>query len=218
MHLILNGTDYGTVIPSSSCAGDNICFTGEGLNGISEITSPVVICTDAGCVLDVYDPTTYNRQEITDGEWKLYNVWEEKPVEYDLLTSTANAVRLLMAGKQPETADEVIMCSALYPEWEAGVHKTDEIYTVDADPWVCLAGYDNAVYPDIVPGNAAWHTFNKPYHGTSRETAREFVQPTGAHDIYKTGEWCIFGGAYKKANQDTAYSPADYPQAWDDEN
>ena len=79
----------------------------------------------------------------------------------------------------------------------------------------CFQAYDNAVYPDIAPGKTAWYTFNKPYHGTSRETARQFVHPTGAHDIYKAGEWAVQGGKFTKANQDTAYSLAEYPQAWD---
>lgn len=214
MHLIMNGTDYGTVLPSSSCAGDNICFTGEGLTGISEITNPVSICDDFGRVLDVYDPAAYNRQEIIDGEWKLYNVFEEKPVEYDLLTSTANMTRMLMKGTKPTTADEVITCSAIYDEWKPGNHAAGEIFSVDGDPWECFQNYDNSVYPDIKPGNASWYTFNRPFHGTSRETAREFVHPTGAHDIYKKGEWAVQGGKFTECLLDTAYSLEEYPAAW----
>ena len=222
MYIITSGSRYdGVHVYSTS---NSVRFTGEALTGLSALTGAVQVFADNGFELRTITPADYLRQEVTDGSWYLTNVPLPEPqpivvlpVEYDLTVSTANAVRLLMAGKQPETADEIIMCSALFPEWTEGVHTKDEIYTVGADPWVCLAGYDNAVYPDIVPGTATWHTFNKPYHGTTRETAREFVQPTGAHDIYKTGEWCVFGGAYKKANQDTAYSPADYPQAWDDE-
>ena len=124
--------------------------------------------------------------------------------------------KLLMKGEKPKTADEIIMCSALYDEWEPGKHVVGDIFSVDGDIWECFQNYDNAVYPDIVPGNAAWFTFNRPYHGTSRETARNFVHPTGAHDIYKKGEWAIQDGKFTKANQDTAYSLAEYPQAWDE--
>ena len=42
-----------------------------------------------------------------------------------------------------------------------------------------------------------------------------FIHPTGAHDVYKKGEWAIQDGKFTKANQDTAYSLAEYPQAWD---
>lgn len=120
-----------------------------------------------------------------------------------------------MAGKQPTTADEIIMCSALYDEWQEGKHVAGDVFCVGGEPWECFQNYDNAVYPDIKPGNSAWYTFNRPYHGTSRETARNFVHPTGAHDMYKAGEWAVQDGKFTKANQDTAYSLAEYPQAWD---
>ena len=35
------------------------------------------------------------------------------------------------------------------------------------------------------------------YHGTSRETARPWVAPTGAHDQYLVGEWMIL---YRRRN------------------
>lgn len=142
----------------------------------------------------------------------------EIPVEqtvYDEQTAMVTAVRLLMQDKRPETADERILCAALYPVWAAGVHAQGDIYTVDGDPWECIQNYDNGVYPDISPGNAAWHTFNRPYHGTTLETARNFVQPTGAHDMYKAGEWMIYGGKAYKCLSDTAYGPGDYYAAWE---
>lgn len=70
--------------------------------------------------------------------------------------------------------------------------------------------------PDIAPGNQAWYTFNKPLHGTTRETAREFIQPqAGTVDIYLAGEWCIFEGKACKAKRDTNFSPKDYPADWE---
>lgn len=220
MYITHNNQTYANVRVYSTSG--SVRFTGESLSGVSELTGAITVFADNGFQMQTYTPGDFLRQEIADGSWLLTNTpvptpqpVTVQPVTYDLTVSTANAVRLLMAGKQPEMADEVIMCSALYPEWTEGVHTKDEIYTVGADPWVCLAGYDNAVYPDIVPGNAAWHTFNKPLHGTSRETARDFVQPTGAHDIYKKGEWAVQGGKFTKANQDTTYSLVEYPQAWD---
>ena len=119
-----------------------------------------------------------------------------------------------MRGEKPKTADEIIMCSALYDEWKPGKHVTGNIFSVDGDIWECFQNYDNAVNPDIVPGNAAWFTFNRPYHGTSRETAREFIHPTGAHDMYKAGEWAVQDGKFTECLSDTAYSLAEYPAAW----
>lgn len=117
--------------------------------------------------------------------------------------------------------DDRLRISALYPKWAAGEHAMGDIYTTDEPDqvWECFAAYDNAAHPDIVPGSAAWGTFNRPLHGKTRETAREYVAPTGAHDMYHVGEWMIFGGRYCCCKLDTSYSPEGYPAAWavDDE-
>lgn len=220
MYITHNNHTYANVRVYSTSG--SVRFTGDSLSGVTELSGPVVVFADNGFELRVYTPGNFLRQEITDGSWLLTNtpVPTPQPVvvtpaEYGLTVSTANAVRLLMAGKQPTTADEIIMCSALYDEWMPGKHVAGDIFSVDGDVWECFQNYDNAVYPDIKPGNSAWYTFNRPFHGTSRETARNFVHPTGAHDVYKAGEWAVQDGKFTKANQDTAYSLAEYPQAWD---
>ena len=220
MYITHNNQIYANVRVYSTSG--SVRFVGESLSGLSEFTGEISVFADNGFQMRTYTPGDFLRQDIKDGSWLLTNIPlpEPQPVvvtpaEYGLTVSTANAVRLLMAGKQPTTADEIIMCSALYDEWEPGKHVTGDIFSVGGDIWECFQNYDNAVYPDIVPGNAAWFTFNRPYHGTSRETARNFVHPTGAHDTYKAGEWAVQDGKFTKANQDTAYSLAEYPQAWD---
>ncbi len=220
MYITYNSQTYANVRVYSTSG--SVRFTGGSLTGLTEFTGEIAVFADNGFQMQTYTPGDFLRQEIADGSWLLTNtpLPEPQPVvvlpfEYDLAVSTANAVRLLMAGKQPTTADEIIMCSALYDEWKPGKHVVGDIFSVDGDIWECFQNYDNAVYPDIVPGSSAWFTFNRPYHGTTRETAREFVHPTGAHDIYKKGEWAVQGGKFTKANQDTAYSLAEYPQAWD---
>lgn len=220
MYITHNNQTYANVRVYSTSG--SVRFTGDSLSGVTELTGPITVYADNDFELRVYTPGDFLRQEITDGSWLLTNIplpepqpVTVQPVTYDLTVSTANAVRLLMAGKQPTTADEIIMCSALYDEWAPGKHVAGDIFSVDGDIWECFQNYDNAVYPDIVPGGSAWFTFNRPYHGTSRETARNFVHPTGAHDMYKAGEWAVQDGKFTKANQDTAYSLAEYPQAWD---
>lgn len=214
MYLILNGQQYSDITLYSS-GGNDIRFVGESLTGITEITEPVTVYGEDGYVFKTYNPKDYNKQIIADGAWRMTTVFMETPITYDLAHSTANAVRILMSGKQPTTADEIIMCSALYDEWEPGSHVTGDVFTVSGDPWECFQSYDNAVYPDIAPGNSAWYTFNRPYHGTSRETARNFVHPTGAHDIYKAGEWAIQGGKFTECVSDTSYSMEEYAAAWE---
>lgn len=199
----------------------SVRFVGESLPELEELTGMIMVFSESGFELRTFDPTDYLRQEIIAGSWLLTNVAAPipqpvvaTPVVYDLLESTANMTKLLMKGEKPKTADEIIMCSALYDEWEPGKHVTGDIFSVGGDIWECFQNYDNAVYPDIVPGNAAWFTFNKPYHGTSRETARNFVHPTGAHDMYKAGEWAVQGGKFTECLSDTSYSLEEYPSAW----
>ena len=56
--------------------------------------------------------------------------------------------------------------------------------------------------------------------GTSGGTADgaevpEFVQPTGAHDAYQTGDRVTFGGKmYESVIDSNVWSPADYPAGW----
>lgn len=180
MYITHNNQTYANVRVYSTSG--SVRFTGDSLSGVTTLTGPVGVFADNGFELRTFVPIDYLRQDIKDGSWLLTNIPLPEPqpvmvtpVEYGLTVSTANAVRLLMAGKQPTTADEIIMCSALYDEWMPGKHVAGDIFSVDGDIWECFQNYDNAVNPDIVPGNQAWYTFNKPLHGTTRETAREFI-------------------------------------------
>lgn len=156
-----------------------------------------------------------NLRDMTAAEVEAIEAIPVEPVPYSASDAMEVAVKILLRASVPEDATTRIVCAALLPEWAAGAHTVGEVYTADGQVWECYQAYDNAVYPDIKPGAAAWYTFNHPMHGTSRETARHFVQPTGAHDIYKAGEWAIHNGKMCHCKQDTAHSPTDYPQAWE---
>lgn len=220
MYITHNNQTYGRVRMLNTSS--SVRFVGESLPELEELTGLVMVFSECGFELRTFDPTDYLRQEIIGGSWLLTNVTIQPPqpvvatpVVYDLLTSTANMTKLLMKGAKPTTADEIIMCSALYDEWEPGKHVAGDVFNVGGEPWECFQNYDNAINPDIVPGNAAWFTFNRPYHGTSRETARNFVHPTGAHDIYKAGEWAVQNGKITKCLSDTSYSVEEYAAAWE---
>ena len=217
MYIITNGQTYQHIRVLSTSS--SVRFVGDSLPNLDELDGMIQVYADNGFELRIFNASDFLRQEIAAGSWLLTNTQavtpnSAVPVEYDLLTSTANMTRMLMRGEKPKTADEIIMCSALYDEWKPGKHVTGDIFSVDGDIWECFQNYDNAVNPDIVPGNAAWFTFNRPYHGTSRETAREFIHPTGAHDMYKAGEWAVQDGKFTECLSDTAYSLAEYPAAW----
>lgn len=114
------------------------------------------------------------------------------------------------------TDDEKIASSYLCKDWVSGNHTVGETYNAIGQTWECYQAYDNDVYPDITPGNPAWYTFNRPLHGTSPETARPFVPVQGAHDMYHEGEYAIWtDGKIYRCKTDTAYSPADQPDAWE---
>lgn len=218
MYIITNDQTYPDIRVLSTPR--SVQLLGASLTGLAELTGPVTVYADNGFEMRTITPSDYLRQEIADGSWLLTDVpvppVVATPAAYDLLTSTANMTRMLMKGEKPKTADEIIMCSALWEEWEPGKHTVDEIFTVGGDPWKVHQSYDNAVYPDIAPGNTAWYTFNKPLHGTTRETARAFLQPqAGTVDIYHVGEWCIFEGKAYKSKRDTNFSPKDYPADWE---
>lgn len=114
------------------------------------------------------------------------------------------------------TPDEVIQNRIMCKAWTMGKHTVGEVYEAAGQVWQCIQNYDNEVYPDIIPGNAAWGTFHKPYHGTTPETAMPWVAPTGAHDMYLAGEYMVWiDGTVQKCLSDTPYSPVDYAAAWE---
>ncbi len=111
--------------------------------------------------------------------------------------------------------DERIKTSVFYPDWAEGKHEVGEIYNANGQTWECFQAYDNEIYPDITPENEAWFTFNRPLHGKSPQTARPFVKPMGAHDMYHMGEYIMWtDGEIYVCLSDTAYSPEEYKEAW----
>jgi len=114
------------------------------------------------------------------------------------------------------TADEVIINRVMCRRWEAGGHTAGEVYSTGDQIWQCIQDYDNAVYPDVIPDNAAWGTFHKPYHGTTVETAMPWAAPTGTHDRYLTGEYMVWSdGLVYRCRADTVYDPETYADAWE---
>lgn len=117
------------------------------------------------------------------------------------------------------TPDQTIQVSALYPEWTLGSYKVGDIrlatYQDTHQPWKCRQAHDTDIYPDIAPEGTAWRTFWIPFHGTTPETAQNWIAPTMAEDQYMSGEYTIWtDGQLYLCNQNTAYSPEEYPSAW----
>lgn len=130
--------------------------------------------------------------------------------------SAAAVGRMVLAQMADLDDDSRIRVSGLYEPWTAGKYEAGDIRNAAGQTWECFQAHDNATYPDIKPGSAAWFTFWRPLHGKSPETARPFVPVQGAHDMYRAGEYMVWtDGSIKRATQDTAYSPEDFPGAWE---
>ena len=124
--------------------------------------------------------------------------------------------RMMLSQLALEDDDTRLQVSGLYPSWTPGKYEVGDIRNAGDQTWECYQNHDNAVYPDIKPGSPAWFTFWRPLHGKSPETARPFVPVQGAHDMYRAGEYMIWtDGMIYRCKQDTNFSPADYPQAWE---
>lgn len=134
----------------------------------------------------------------------------------DALTSLIYLARQQVDTITGSDDDKRIRASGLYSEWTAGAYAVGDIRNAQGQTWECFQAHDNAVYPDIKPGNSAWFTFWRPLHSKTAETARPWVAPTGAHDIYKSGEYMVFtDNKIYKCKSDTNFSPTDYAQAWE---
>ncbi|MBR3795792.1 MAG: hypothetical protein IKK34_07160 [Clostridia bacterium] len=98
--------------------------------------------------------------------------------------------------------------------WKPGVFALNDVRQHRGVPYKCVQAHDSTANPgwtpDAVP--ALW----MQYHGTTIETARPWVAPTGAHDMYKAGEFMIWtDGAVYRCVEDTTFTPWAYPAAWE---
>ena len=98
--------------------------------------------------------------------------------------------------------------------WNPAVYVVGDVRMYAGIPYKCVQAHDstqNTTWtPDTTP--ALW----MQYHGTTPETARSWIAPTGAHDTYRAGEYMIWtDGKVYRCKQDTVYSPNDYAQAWE---
>lgn len=118
------------------------------------------------------------------------------------------------AAAQTMTDDETIANRALCAKWSPGVYAAGDVRRTDTGLFKCCQAHDSTANegwtPETTP--ALW----SPYHGTTAETALPFVQPSGAQDMYKTGEYMIYtDGITYRCVQDTSFSPDEYAQAWE---
>ena len=115
--------------------------------------------------------------------------------------------------------NEVIDLGPLLMPWKSGTssetvsYKVGDVRTYDGKIWKCVQAHDHHGEPGWEPGSVSmWGA----YHATDADHALPWVAPTGAHDMYKAGEYMIYtDGVTYRAKIDTAYSPEEYAQAWE---
>ena len=116
--------------------------------------------------------------------------------------------------KTNEDKTQAIACKGLFQTWTPGIYSVGDI-RLDPEtgtPKECIQAHDSITNPDWTIDTA---TLWKPYHSRDAKWALPWEAPTGAHDIYKAGEYMVYtDGKTYKCLSDTNYSPTDYAQAW----
>lgn len=126
----------------------------------------------------------------------------------------ARNLRKLIQEYAEKEEDEtlVIATSNYFEEWKQGDYNVGDVRTDKGKPYECIMAHDSTSNPTW---DISVRTLWKPYHSRKKEFALPFEEPTGSHDMYRTGEYMIWidGNVYCCLS-DTNYSPTDYAQAW----
>ena len=154
----------------------------------------------------------------TEQEDKIVQSWELKPAQPDPAAALQEIQTQAIIEKIKSSEDKTlgIQCMALYPVYEQNkYHEAGEValHPDTGYPKECMTAYDGTVQQGWTIDTA---TLWKPWHSRKKEYALPWEAPTGAHDIYKTGEYMIWtdGNTYKCIS-DTNFSPSEYAQAWE---
>ena len=192
-----------------------------------EVAGMIQLCRDDGFVLAEDDAGAYARHTYVGTRLTLTSKPEPVPVPTPAPEPQATRAETLAAVSfarmvlptMSMTADDTITVAALYAEWTEGAYQVGDIrlawYGGAHQLWKCRQAHDTATYPDITPDGTAWRTFWIPFHGTTPETAQDWIAPSGAHDQYEAGEYMIWNGHTYKCLSATVYTPEEYAQAWE---
>ena len=116
-----------------------------------------------------------------------------------------------------QPAQVVLPLMPFMEEWREGKWTTGWSLLYKGLPYRVIQTHDSKGNPGWNPEQAV--SLFAPWHGISLETAQPWKKPTGAHDMYKANEYMVFtDGRTYRCQQDTAYSPTEYAQAWEGVN
>lgn len=224
MYLLINNEQYP--VTKRIVTGDTVKYLSVSPDP-RPVSGPVQMYRDDGFLLAEDDSEGYTRQTYAGTILTLTNKPEPVPVPSPTPEPQATTAQTLAAVNfarmmlpvQAMTADQTITVAALYDEWSEGAYQVGDIrlawYEGTHQPWKCRQEHDTATYPDITPDGTAWRTFWIPFHGTTPETAQNWIAPSGAHDQYNAGEYMIYNGQTYRALMATVYTQDEYAQAWE---
>ena len=165
--------------------------------------------------------STQTRQAVPswqEQENKIVQTWELKPAQPDPSAALQEIQTQAVLAQIAESEDKTlgIQCMALYPYYiQDKQHDAGEVarHPETGYPYECMTAYDGTVQQDWTIDN---RTIWKPWHSSKKEYALPYEAPTGVHDMYKSGEYMIWrDGLVYLCNEDTNFSPEEYPQAWE---
>lgn len=152
-------------------------------------------------------------------ENKIVQTWELKPAQPDPTTALQEIQTQAVLAQIAESEDKTlgIQCMALFSVYvQNKQHEVGEVATHPETgyPYECMTAYDGSVQQDWTIDN---RTLWKPWHSRKPEYALPWEQPTGAHDMYKSGEYMIWtDGTVRGCKTDTDRGPDVLPDNWED--
>ena len=139
---------------------------------------------------------------------------QDLEVTLSLLGAEVDDLKIIVfENLTPEQEEELL---DKYPDWEVGVsYEAGDIINYDDVLYVVVQAHTSQA--DWLPSEVAslykLHLSDELEDGT--EVISGWVQPTGAHDAYHTGDKVVFEGTvYESTVDNNTWSPSDYPQGW----
>lgn len=173
---------------------------------------PVITDEDGGRRPDLPEGTGYRDAEYHDDGTVTVVLLGQPEARLDALTTVA---RLIVADKiaaETITADDAPILAPLFDPWRPGEPvEVGALRQWDGTLVECLQAHTTQAdwTPDATP--ALWRIYRDP----EADTPAEWVQPTGAHDAYQTGDRVTFDGQVWESKIDgNVHSPAAYPAGW----
>lgn len=147
---------------------------------------------------------------------KALATFEEQSVEFASKLKEMQRLFVTAVELTEEQKSEIV---AQYPKYEVGVaYKAGVVIAYDGMLYEVVQEHTSQADWKPSEVSSLYKLFLKPTIEVDGETltvVNDFVQPTGAHDVYKKGDRVTFEGkVYESAIDNNVYSPTAYPAGW----